>query len=145
MYGNQGLNAYQQTSNQAAHYADPHRLVQMLMEGFLTRVASAKGAMRRGEAAAKGTEIGKAISIVDGLRASLDMQRGGELAENLSGLYEYMQGRLLQANLHNDTDRLDEVARLMREIKAGWDGIADEARNQPETAPGGSAGLQVTG
>ncbi len=144
MYGNQGLNAYQQTSNQAAHYADPHRLVQMLMEGFLTRVANAKGAMRRGETAAKGTEIGKAISIVDGLRASLDMQRGGELAENLSGLYEYMQGRLLQANLHNDTDRLDEVARLMREIKAGWDGIADEARNQAETAPGGS-GLQVTG
>ncbi len=144
MYGNQGLNAYRQTSNQAAHYADPHRLVQMLMEGFLTRVAGAKGAMARGETARKGTEIGKAISIVDGLRASLDMQRGGELAENLSGLYEYMQGRLLEANLHDDADKLEEAARLMREIKAGWDGIADEARKQLDPAPEGS-GLQVTG
>ncbi|MCH8506840.1 MAG: flagellar export chaperone FliS, partial [Ectothiorhodospiraceae bacterium] len=105
MYAKSGLSAYQQTSKQDAHYADPHRLIQMLMEGFLTRVAQARGAMERGQTADKGVEIGKAISIVEGLRVSLDMERGGELSESLASLYEYMQRRLLEANLHNDISR----------------------------------------
>lgn len=143
MYAKSGLSVYQQTSKQDAHYADPHRLIQMLMEGFMTRVANARGAMSRGETASKGMEIGKAISIVEGLRASLDMEKGGELSESLASLYEYMQGRLLEANLRNDEAKLEEVAGLMREIKAGWDGIREQAIGRSGQADG--AGLQVSG
>ncbi len=110
--------------------ADPHRLVQMLLEGVLGKVAVVKGLMKRGEISKKGEVIGNAISIVSGLRASLDIEAGGELAENLDNLYEYIERRLLQANLKNDTDILDEVTSLLREIKTGWDAIPMEYRNK---------------
>jgi flagellar protein FliS len=96
----------------------------MLMEGGLDRIAQAHGAMQRGQVAQKGELIGKAVAIIGGLRDGLDMQKGGELAGNLDRLYDYMTGRLLQANLKNDPDLLDEVAGLLREIKSAWDAIA---------------------
>ena len=83
--------------------------------------------MTRGEIAPKGEQIGWAISIIDGLRVSLDKSVGGELVENLDALYDYMGQQLVIANMKNDVALLDEVAGLMREIKAGWDGIAKEA------------------
>lgn len=103
--------------------ATPHRLIQMLMEGGLTRLAQARGAMDRGQTALKGELIGKAIGIIGGLRNGLDMSVGGELAANLDSLYEYMVSRLLEANLKNVPEPLDEVADLLRNVKAGWDAI----------------------
>lgn len=103
--------------------ADPHRLIQMLMEGGLQRIAQAKGAMQHGNVALKGERIGKALGIIGGLREALDADKGGELALNLDRLYAFMQDRLTQANLQNDVSMLDEVADLLREVKAGWDGI----------------------
>lgn len=103
--------------------ADPHRLIQMLMEGCLQRIAQAKGAMEHGNLGFKGELIGKAIGIVGGLRDSLDKDKGGEIAVNLDNLYAFMQQRLTQANLQNDPAMLDEVATTLREIKQGWDGI----------------------
>ncbi|MBA1146973.1 flagellar export chaperone FliS [Ectothiorhodospiraceae bacterium WFHF3C12] len=142
-YNRAGIAQYQQTHTYSgAAYADPHRLVQMLMEGALERIAQAKGALERGETAAKGERIGKAIGIVEGLRAALDAERGGEIAGNLDGLYEYMARRLLEANLHNDPQRLDEVAGLMREIKEAWDAIPPEYRNANNAS---TQGVGVTG
>jgi flagellar protein FliS len=129
MYGKAGIAQYQQVNTQAATYADPFELTGMLFNGALDRIAQARGAMESRDVALKGERIGKAIAIIDGLRASLDHQVGGELAANLESLYDYVQRRLVHANLHNDTDALDEAARLMREIKAGWDAIPPEARN----------------
>lgn len=103
--------------------ADPHRLIQMLMEGGLQRVAQAKGAMQYGNTGLKGEQIGKAVAILGGLREALDHQQGGEVAGNLDNLYAFMQQRLSQANLRNDPALLDEVTDLLREVKAGWDGI----------------------
>tara|TARA_R110000764_G_scaffold17326_3_gene47636 strand:- start:48 stop:431 length:384 start_codon:yes stop_codon:yes gene_type:complete len=103
--------------------ADPHRLVQMLMEGGLQRIAQAKGALQHGNLALKGEQIGKAVAIIGGLRESLDHQQGGEVAGNLESLYAFMQQRLSEANLRNDAALLDEVIDLLREVKAGWDGI----------------------
>jgi flagellar protein FliS len=108
-----------------ADSATPHRLIQMLMEGGLTRLAKAKGHMARGEIAAKGEQIGKALGIVGGLRNALDMRHGGEIAQNLNALYDYMERRLVQANLNSDPAILDEVAGLLREIKSAWDAIGD--------------------
>ncbi len=109
--------------------ASPERLIQLMLEGALDRVALARGAMENGETAAKGERIGKAIGLVEGLRASLDHERGGELAGNLDALYEYASRRLLEANLRNDVAILDEVSSLLREIKQAWDRLV----GTPET------------
>lgn len=119
------MRQYQSVNTQAqAIDASPHRLIQMLMEGGLSRVAQARGAMERNQVGMKGELIGKAIGIVGGLREALDLERGGEVAANLDRLYEYIVSRLLAANLHNDLAPLEEVAVLLRNVKAGWDAIA---------------------
>ncbi|MCB1649652.1 MAG: flagellar export chaperone FliS [Pseudomonadales bacterium] len=107
--------------------ASPHQLIQMLLNGALERLTQAKGALARQDVAQKGLLIGKAISIVGGLRASLDENAEPQMTANLSSLYEYMQRRLLEANLHNDVARLDEVIDLLTTVKEGWDAIAPAA------------------
>lgn len=102
----------------------PHRLIQLLMEGLLVRINSAKGAMSHGDMEAKSVFISKSIGIIGGLNEALNLEQGGELAVNLRQLYEYMNIRLLQANQENSQEKLDEVAGLMRDIKEAWDAIA---------------------
>lgn len=119
------MQQYQAVNTQAqAAAADPHRLIQMLMEGGLTRLAQARGAMEREQTALKGELIGKAIGIVGGLRQGLDLEQGGEIARNLDSLYDYMTRRLMEANVQNDPAILEEVTFLLREVKEGWDAIA---------------------
>ncbi|HKM27995.1 MAG TPA: flagellar export chaperone FliS [Thiopseudomonas sp.] len=119
------MRQYQSVNTQArAIEADPHRLIQMLIEGGLTRLAQARGAMERNQTALKGELIGKAIGIVGGLRQALDVKKGGELAVNLDSLYEYMTTRLMEANLKNDPAIIEEVSELLHEVKSGWDAIA---------------------
>lgn len=108
--------------------ASPHRLIQMLMEGFIARVYAAKGCMEHGEIAMKGENITKAIAIAGGLDACLDLDKGGELGQNLHNLYEYIVNRLFLAHANNDAEILDETVSLMSEIKAGWDAIPEELR-----------------
>ena len=108
--------------------ASPHRLIQMLFEGALERIAQAKGAMLQNQIARKGELIGKAINIVGGLQGSLNDKEGGQLAANLDGLYDYIIRRLSKANYDNDPEILDECGRLLGELKGGWDAISDEAR-----------------
>ncbi|MCC7413392.1 MAG: flagellar export chaperone FliS [Gammaproteobacteria bacterium] len=114
--------------------ASPHRLIVMLMDGALARIASAQGHLERGEIAAKGACISMAISIIDGLRGSLDRQAGGALAANLDELYRYMGERLLGANLKNDADALGEVRRLLGEIRGAW--VAIGAAGEPARVQG---------
>lgn len=105
--------------------ASPHRLIQMLFEGALERIAQAKGAMLQNQIARKGELIGKAVAIVGGLQGSLNDKEGGALAANLDGLYDYIIRRLSQANYENNTEYLDECGRLLGEIKTAWDAIAN--------------------
>ena len=121
------MNQYRQVSVSSQVFdASPHRLIQMLMEGGLERLAQAQGAMARSQSAMKGELISKAIGIVGGLRESLDISKGGEMAQNLDRIYEYMIARMLEANKNNDPVPLAEVAGLLREVKSGWDAIAPE-------------------
>ena len=127
------MNPYQAAQNYSAvkvqsnvEDASPHRLIQMLFEGVLERIAQAKGAMQQHQIARKGELIGKAIGIVGGLQGSLNDTEGGELAANLDRLYDYVMRRLTQANYENNPEMLDECYRLMAEIKSGWDAIADQ-------------------
>lgn len=106
--------------------ASPHRLVQMLMEGALEKILAAKGFMVKNEIAKKGEQISWAISIIDSLRSCLNVEVGGDFAQNLLDLYNYMERRLLEANIQNDPAMLDEVGQLIGQIKAGWDAIPAE-------------------
>jgi flagellar protein FliS len=129
------LHHYNQNAVQTGvEAANPHRLIQMLMEGALDRIAAAKGHMERGEIESKGTQINNAIAILDGLKASLDMDKGGEISRNLEDLYTYMTRRLFEAHAGNDSTLLDEVADLVKQIKGAWDGIGDQAQAQPGQA-----------
>jgi len=120
------INAYVKTGVETGvPDADPHRLVLMLFEGALASIAQARLKLSTGDVAGRGKAISKAISIIqDGLRTSLDMQKGGELAQRLSSLYEYVTMRLLDANLHARQEALDEAAHLISELHAGWAAIA---------------------
>ncbi len=102
----------------------PHRLIQMLMEGFLARVNSAKGALAHKDFEGKSRYISNAMAIVSGLSGALDLEKGGDLATNLHSLYAYINKRLLEASCEISEEKLDEVAALMREIKIAWDAIA---------------------
>lgn len=108
--------------------ASPHQLTLMLITGAQDRVASAKGAILGGEIARKGELLSSAIAIVDSLRASLDHARGGEISTNLAMLYDYMEKRLVEANLASDGGILDEVSSLLMEIRVGWESIPVDAR-----------------
>lgn len=123
------VNQYQQVSTHGGVAAsDPHQLILMLMNGAIDAIAAAKGHMRRREAADKGMHISRAISIIDGLRGSLDHEVGGDMVVNLDELYRYMSQRLLQANIKDNPDWLEEVAGLLREIKEAWEQIPMEVR-----------------
>lgn len=106
--------------------ASPHRLIQLLFEGALERIAQAKGAMQQKQWSRKGELIGKAVAILGGLQGSLVDAGDGELTANLDNLYDYMIRRLTQANLNNDSEILDEVTTLIGEIKGAWDAIGAE-------------------
>lgn len=106
--------------------ASPHRLIQLMMERALTKIDLASTQMQEGEVAEKGNSISDAISIINGLQASLNHSADKRLSENFDALYAYMMRRLLEANLHNDRSMLTEVANLLRELKDAWDAIADQ-------------------
>jgi len=124
---NKGANQYRQvgaTSEVAG--ADPHRLIQMLMEGALTRMSQAKGMIETKNHESKAKLLGRVMDIISTLQSSLDHNQGGDISANLDRLYDYMNRRLLEASSANDTGMIDEVMALLLEIKSGWDGIRDE-------------------
>jgi len=126
---NAGAGAYQQVGLvTGVGAASPHQLVLMLFDGFDEALAQALGALRDGTLETKCRAIGRASRIVDeGLKASLDLQRGGSLATDLSDLYGYVSLRLLQANLNSDAAALDECRRLIRPLREAWASIDPDA------------------
>src|SRR5262245_3756211 len=134
------MQAYSRASNLAAYQSaaahggvaasDPHRLIVMLMDGALERIATARGCMERGDTVEKARLLNRAVSIVGELRNSLDMKAGGQIAENLGELYDYMCRRLLKATSENRVEMLDEVSGLLQQIRSAWVAIPMEARSR---------------
>ncbi|MEV3812003.1 flagellar export chaperone FliS [Aeromonas allosaccharophila] len=124
------LKAYKATSITAdLAVADPHRVIQLMMQGFLERLAQAKGAIERRDMEAKAVAVSKAQGLLHGLQDALDMSQG-ELAEDLYRLYSYMDERIWDASLALDSTPIDEVMALMVTIKSGWDKLPEEAKQQ---------------
>ena len=120
------VNAYAQVSiDSAVQSADPHRLILLLFQGAESAIALAKESVRQNNFGGKAQALSKAIDIINnGLLASLDKEAGGEIAEKLAALYEYMSTRLLHANLKNDVNAMDEISILLGEIRSAWEEIA---------------------
>ena len=106
--------------------ASPHRLIQLMMERALAKIAIARNHMERKEVQSKGKNLSDAISIIEGLQASLNHSADARMSENFDALYSYMMRRLFEANLKDEADILDEVSALLSELKEAWDAIADQ-------------------
>lgn len=118
------ISQYRQVGMQTGvESASPHKLITMLMDGALEKVQLARASLERRDIERKCDMVSWAMQIIDGLRGSLDMEGGGEIAANLDALYDYMLRRLLDGNLQNDAAAFDEVAKLLGELRDGWNGI----------------------
>lgn len=115
--------------------AGPHKLVALLLAGACERIRLADACIAQGDQARKGKAIGEVCAIVGHLNGSLDHEAGGEIASNLSALYEYVMQRLTEANLHNDPVALQEALDLLGEIESAWNAIPGKER-QRQVVPG---------
>ena len=124
-YQPRAASAYQRINVETSmHTIDQHQLVSLLYEGVLSSIATARGALARGDVLTKCNSVSKAVRIIEeGLMTALDRDAGGELAQNLEALYDYSLRRLLLANAHNDDAMLAEVAHLFEPIAQGWNQI----------------------
>ncbi len=114
--------------------ADPHKLVALLLEGANTRIRRAEAFLAQGDQGAKGKAIGEACAIIGHLNGSLDHEAGGEIAGNLSALYDFVIQRLTEANLNNDAVALQESLTVMGEIESAWNAIPAGQRQRPASA-----------
>lgn len=114
---------------------NPHKLITLLYDGAIDNLVKAKGCIMRKDYATKGDVLGRAINIIGGLQSFLDMEKGGDVARNLDALYDYMQRRLFEATRDNNTDMIDEVVRLLKDVREGWEGIREEAAEILERTP----------
>ena len=112
--------------------ATPHRLIQMLFEGALKNLFCAKGGYEASEFEAAEASINKASRIVSELQASLDFRYSTELSQNLYYVYDYIKTCLITSIAKKDAGKIDEAIALLKEIKAGWDGIPDDIRLMDE-------------
>ncbi|GLR74932.1 MULTISPECIES: flagellar export chaperone FliS [Aliivibrio] len=124
------LQAYKKVSiDSQLSAASPHKVIQMLMAGAIERLIQGKAAMQQGNTAVKGERLGKALDIVISLRSCLSMDDGGDIANNLDSLYDFMIRQISQANQNNESQPIDDVVDMLREIKSAWDQIPAEFHN----------------
>lgn len=122
------------TATQAA-VANRVELIQMLFDGLIDSLSSARGHIEHRNIEEKSKALARASRIVVGLQAALDIDKGGDLAANLNELYGYIVRRILHINIHNDLEVLEEVRGLISEVREAW-------RQVPSLLPAGTASLQ---
>ena len=132
-----GLASYGEVSVQAGTaYADSVQLIQMLFDGLIDSLSAAEGQIERKEIQAKGESLSRATRIVFGLQGSLDLEKGGESAAKLADLYDYCPRRLMHANLKNDVESVQEVKRLISEIRDAWSQVPELLQQQQVASAG---------
>jgi len=131
MYANKGIQAYKKDSLKAdLASADPHRVIQLLMQGALERLALSKGYIERRDMEAKSETLTRVVEIINALRDSLDRDANPDLVDNLEALYLFMIEQIHEASAKLDTHKIDIVMKLMLELKGAWDQISDAAKHE---------------
>ena len=126
-----GINAYKKGGlKQNVASADPHKLTLMLMQGALDKMAYAKGCIERKDFAGRSEHLSRTTAILLNLRDTLDLNVGGEVADNLFALYDFMVQRLTDANIQNSEQIVDEVIKLLSPIRDAWLQIPEEAKQE---------------
>lgn len=110
--------------------ADPHRVIQLLMQGALENMAKAKGAIERKDYAIKSQTIGKSVAIISSLKSSLDFNANPELVQNLDALYDFMIDNLTIASREMSIEKVEDVMGLLLTIKSAWDQISVQDREK---------------
>jgi len=114
-------NAYRQTAVETrVHEADPHTLVQLMLEGAIQRLRMAEACVLSGDTPRKAKAASEAGAIVDSLSGCLDFEQGGEIAQRLEALYDYASRKIVTANAGNDAAGFNEAADLLAEVFAAW-------------------------
>lgn len=119
--------AYQ--SYQAVHLhaqtaqASPLQLVLVLMDGLLDELARARAHIEARRFELKAASLDKCVSIINGLSSALDLEAGGEVVHNLARLYDYCADRLYRAGVEMNPAVVEEVQRLLGQIRGGWQGV----------------------
>jgi flagellar protein FliS len=121
------INEYQEINNQIAQSLDPYKTVGVLLKNAQDKIQIARNAIKDNDIALRGKNISVAILIVEALQSVLNLEQGGEIAENLSKLYQYITETLLIANLQSSDEKLEHAYKLLGNIKEGWDGIHNDA------------------
>jgi flagellar protein FliS len=104
-------------------YASPHQLMLMLFDGAIEAMSFNIGAIQQNDFEARGKQNTRAITIINGMRECLDMKAGGELADNLYALYQYMTQELFRANFNNDADTIQNIQTMLKDIRGSWEKI----------------------
>ncbi|MDQ2819187.1 MAG: flagellar export chaperone FliS [Pseudomonadota bacterium] len=141
-----GVNAYAKVGLETnISSASPHALIVMLYDGALVAVLKALAHMKSGNIAEKGKAVSHAIAIIDnGLRASLDREAGGQIAMSLDSLYDYMSRQLLTANMQNKPEMLEEVHRLLSDLRGAWNTIGTTPAAAPQQQEANRAPLMAS-
>ncbi|ENY71963.1 flagellar protein FliS [Aeromonas diversa CDC 2478-85] len=130
MYNKRSINAYKSQSLEAElSVADPHRIIQLLMQGLLERLALTKGAIERRDLEEKADKVSKSMAIIMGLQDSLDFKYD-DISKQLYESYEFMKQRLLDASRDMDPEPVQEIIDMMLVIKSAWDAIPLEEREK---------------
>lgn len=134
-----GVKAYQQVAvDSKVRTADPHRMILMLYDGAIEAIRLSESLMATRKVAARCEALGKAVRIVEeGLKASIDRKAGGQLGERLVALYDYIEMRLLQANLRKDARALAEARQLLTDLRSAWAQIGGGAAGAAQPAAAG--------
>jgi flagellar protein FliS len=104
-------------------YASPHQLMLMLFDGALEAMSLTIAAIQNKNFELRSKQNTRSITIINGMRECLDMDAGGELAENLYSLYEYMAQELFRASFKNDAETVRNIQTMLKDIRGSWEKI----------------------
>lgn len=119
-YNNNGNNPYAQYKNTQIQTATPGQLILLLYEGGIKFCKLAKLSIDESNIMNANNYILKVQDIISELMSSLDIKKGGEIASNLYSLYDYMLGKLVESNLQKNKEGVEEVQKLLEELRDSW-------------------------
>lgn len=124
-FAQQYANNYVET---AASEATPHKLVEMLYDGLIKHLTLSKVFIEQRKYEQKSEHINKSLAILNSLRDGVDLEKGGEVADNLFGLYDYCYRKMIEVSAKNDTAIIDEVIEHIKKLNEAWKAMPEEVK-----------------